>query len=369
MIDMLQIEGFKRFESQPFRFAPLTVLAGLNGAGKTTLIHALLLLRETSRLGGSGVVQLNGPYGLDLGTAEDILNWNASELVLTAKDSGGVSRFAFDKAGGEEMYLSVSHTTPYVCSAFSPVPGAFTYLSAERFGPRSSVRANSLPVEQLEVGVWGENSAQILEARGGKPANPARLHPSSEGSPLLKYELERWMSEIARPVEISAERYAGSTVCALSFRSPGGTYVRSTNMGFGVSYALPVVLAGLIARDGGLLIVENPEAHLHPAGQSRMGFFLAWLAATGVQVVLETHSDHVINGIRRAIGEFDALSADSAIVHYFSLDDGVAPQELHFNSRGGISDWPKGFFDQYVIDTAALGQIRRRSKLEDVVRN
>lgn len=368
MIDLLQINGFKRFESQPFRLAPLTVLAGLNGAGKTTFIQALLLLRETSRLGG-GIVQLNGPYGLDLGTAEDVLNWNASELVLTATDSGGTSRFVFDKARGDEMYLKISHPVPYVCKAFSSNPGAFTYLSAERFGPRSSVRANSLPVEELEVGVWGENSAQILEARGGKPANLARLHPDSEGSSLLKYELERWMSEIARPVEISAERYAGSTVCALSFRSPGGTYVRSTNMGFGVSYALPVVLAGLIASDAGLLIVENPEAHLHPAGQSRMGFFLAWLAAKGVQVVLETHSDHVINGIRRAIGEFGTLSADLAVVHYFPLDEDVAPEELKFNVRGGVSGWPKGFFDQYMIDTAALGQIRRRSKQEDVVRN
>lgn len=369
MIDLLKIEGFKRFESQPFKLAPLTVLAGLNGAGKTTLIHALLLLRETSRVGGAGVVQLNGPYGLDLGTAEDILNWNSSELVLTATDSGGSSRFVYDKEGGEEMYLKISHAAPYVCKTFSSDPGAFTYLSAERFGPRSSVRANSLPVDQLEVGVWGENSAQILEARGGKPANPARLHPDSEGSSLLKYELERWMSEIVRPVEISAERYAGSTVCALSFRSPGGTYVRSTNMGFGVSYALPVVLAGLIARDEGLLVVENPEAHLHPAGQSRMGFFLAWLAGRGVQVVLETHSDHVINGVRRAVGEFGVLGAESAIVHYFSLDDGVAPEELKFNASGGISGWPKGFFDQYVIDTAALGQIRRRSKPQDVIRN
>ena len=368
MISMLHLQGFKRFESQSFNLAQLTVLTGLNGAGKTTLIHALLLLRETSQLHDKGVVQLNGPYGLDLGTAEDILNWNSSELVLTATDSMGTSRFAFDKPSGEEMYLTMSHQPPYVCKAFSSDPGVFTYLSAERLGPRSSVKAKSLPIEQLEVGVWGENSAQILESRGGKPANPERLHPSSEGSSLLKYELERWMSEIARPVEISAERYAGSTVCALRFRSPNGTYVRSTNMGFGVSYALPVVLAGLIAHDDGLLIVENPEAHLHPAGQSKIGFFLTWLASKGVQVVLETHSDHVINGIRRAIGEVNVLNAESAIVHYFSAEDGLAPDELRFSRFGGISDWPEGFFDQYAIDTAALGQIRRRVR-QDVVRN
>ena len=88
-------------------------------------------------------------------------------------------------------------------------------------------------------------------------------------------------------------------------------------MGFGVTYSLPIILSGLIAKEKGLLIVENPEAHLHPAGQSRMGVFLAWLAGKGVQVLVETHSDHIINGIRRAIAEFKYLDNSSALVHWF----------------------------------------------------
>lgn len=60
-------------------------------------------------------------------------------------------------------------------------------------------------------------------------------------------------------------------------------------MGFGLSYALPIVVGGLVAAKDGLLIVENPEAHLHPQGQSNMGQFLAWLAGKGVQVIVETH--------------------------------------------------------------------------------
>jgi predicted ATPase len=132
-------------------------------------------------------------------------------------------------------------------------------------------------------------------------------------------------------------------------------------MGFGVSYALPVVLAGLIAAPGGLSIVENPEAHLHPAGQSRMGVFLAWLSGNGVQVLLETHSDHVLSGIRRAIGEFKYLAHDQAITHFFAAPGGnLSIEELYFSSIGGISNWPKGFFDQYQIDVASLGHLRRR---------
>jgi len=100
---------------------------------------------------------------------------------------------------------------------------------------------------------------------------------------------------------------------------------------------------------------------LHPAGQSRMGVFLAWLSSKGVQVVVETHSDHVLNGMRRAIGEHDFLSPEDAVVHFFDGEDD-AIQELHFTDRGSISHWPKGFFDQYQIDVMALGRLRRSER-------
>jgi predicted ATPase len=118
------------------------------------------------------------------------------------------------------------------------------------------------------------------------------------------------------------------------------------------------VLAGLTAGQNGLLIIENPEAHLHPQGQSQMGHFLATIAAAGVQVIVETHSDHVLNGIRRAIGEQHTLPASDAIAYFFDADNS-APQSLAFTAMGGIESWPKGFFDQFQLDVAALTKVRR----------
>ena len=166
------------------------------------------------------------------------------------------------------------------------------------------------------MGEHGEFCAHVLSVLGDKPIEHVdRCHPAyTEDAPrLLKYEVEQWLCEIARPIEISGERLAGSTLAELRFRAEGATWVRSTNMGFGVTYALPIILAGLIAEPDGLLIVENPEAHLHPAGQSRAGVFLAWLAGKGVQVMVETHSDHVLNGIRRGIAEFSYLPAPDTL--------------------------------------------------------
>lgn len=367
MITEIEIRGFKRFHRQAFKLSRLTILAGLNGSGKTSLIHALLLAWEASA-GSSPTVRLNGPFGIELGTAEDIRNWMSDDfLEFRLKPiSGNTATWRFGVPSDDALYLTVEEKPEALPAAYSAKPRSFSYLCAERLGPRSVLGASPFPAEQLEVGVRGEQCAQILATIGSKLIDDTgRLHPNrEENAPaLLKYEVEHWLGEIARPVEIDAERYPSSSVTALRFRSPGGTWVRAPNMGFGVSYALPVILAGLIATPGGLFIVENPEAHLHPAGQSRMGVFLAWLAGRGVQVVIETHSDHVLNGVRRAIGEYSYLSHDNAIVHFFeSVDNNeISIQQLGFTPIGGVSHWPQGFFDQYQIDVSSLGRIRRRS--------
>ena len=360
MIEQLKINGFKRFADQRFRFAPLTILAGMNGAGKTSVIHALVLLHLASSR-TDGVVPLNGPYGLDLGVFEDIQNWAApEEIVFAAMEAGQLpSRWKFH-SGQTALFADLVERPDSIPVALRPGSRMFQYLSAERLGPRSTLGAAALPASMLEVGCRGEYCAQVIQVLGNDTVDEQRLCPDApeEAAPLLKFEVERWLSRIARPVQIDVESLPIGTVSALRFRTPGGEWVRPPNMGFGVTYALPVIVAALTAGDGGIVVVENPEAHLHPVGQSQMGHFLATMAAAGVQVVVETHSDHLINGIRRAVGERRILAAADAVVHFFDAVD-TPPQLLSFTEAGGIDAWPRGFFDQYQIDVAALTRVRR----------
>ncbi len=366
MIDRLYVRGFKRVREESFDLGALTVLAGLNGSGKTSIIQAFLLAWEASAGASGKTVRLNGPFGLALGTAEDVRNWESDgSIEIEAEESGEKSRWKFDAASDEALYLTVIEKPSAPPLAFSQRPRAFSYLCAERLGPRSALGTSPRAEDEFEVGAQGEHSAHILAALGDRLIEDGRrTHPTDARAvkSFLKYEVEAWLSEIAKPVEIEASRYPGSAITMLRYRSPGGDWVHAPNMGFGVSYALPVVLAGLISETGGLFVVENPEAHLHPAGQSRMGVFLAWLAGHGVQVLIETHSDHVINGIRRAIAEFGYLGEDRAVVYFFEGAGGseLSTRRLTFTGTGGISYWPTGFFDQYQLDVAALGQIRRR---------
>jgi predicted ATPase len=115
----------------------------------------------------------------------------------------------------------------------------------------------------------------------------------------------------------------------------------------------------LLAKPGQVLIIDSPEAHLHPLGQSRIGRFLAQMAATGVQIILETHSDHVLNGIRLAVRD-SLIKPDQVMIHFFNRASEI--QSVDFprvvspaiDTQGNLSEWPDGFFDQSDKDLARL---------------
>ena len=118
---------------------------------------------------------------------------------------------------------------------------------------------------------------------------------------------------------------------------------------------LPIIVAALSVRSSDLLLIENPEVHLHPVGQAAMGEFLAEVAAAGVQVITETHSDHVLNGIRRAVKN-GILTPDHAALHFFRPRRHSEQQQLPqvhspvLDAEGNIDTWPEGFFDQFDKD-------------------
>ena len=126
--------------------------------------------------------------------------------------------------------------------------------------------------------------------------------------------------------------------------SRGANFHRPIHTGFGLTQVLPIMVAALSANKDDLLLIENPEVHLHPAGQAAIGEFLAEVASAGVQVVIETHSDHVLNGIRRAVKNRTLPSADVAL-HFFRprrggrSEAGPQVQSPTIDADGNIDSW------------------------------
>ncbi len=324
-----------------------------------------------ARQPGRSHVELNGVDTLELGSTEDVIHHEASDelAVVEVLDTGGKRcRWSFGTTGGSDARtlnaVVVDRPDGHPGALAGPAP-QFCYLCAERLGPRDVLSASAADAAEFDVGPRGEFVAQVLASDRSR-VRTGRIDSSSTEPPSagLLHQTESWMSGIVRPTQIEAVWFPETSVTRLRFKTPGlrAEWTRAPNAGFGISCALPIVVAALRAEAGGLLIVENPEAHLHPAGQSRIGGFLAQVAADGVQIFVETHSDHVLNGIRVAVADGRAaLLPEEVVIHFFRAEDdeGPALQSMELGRTGQLSDWPAGFFDQTQVDLALLASRRR----------
>ena len=364
MIEAMRLENFKAFRSAEFDFRQLTVLTGLNSTGKSTVIQALLLAQVAVELGGQ-LVPLNGPYGLALGEALDVLNSSAELQNITFELKG--------PRGQETAILGVPNDRAVAlhvvqidqpAGLMPPRDGHVdTYLSAERLGPRDLLEIGPGSDSRIVVGHQGQFTAHALAQSERTIIRESLLHPSTAEAALavtLEAQAQGWLSTIVRPVLVEARWLAGANAATLRFRDPEllAEWSRPANVGFGLSYALPVIVAALTAPPGAMFLVENPEAHLHPAGQSLMGQFLTRVAAAGVQVVVETHSDHVINGVRLAAARDGLLPPADVLIHF--LGNSGTRHNIEIQGSGALTEWPPGFFDQSELDLGQLSRLRRR---------
>lgn len=377
MITQLRPGRFKCFADETFPLGKLTLLSGVNGAGKSSLLQILLLLRQASDPSEQrSFVRLNGPHLLQLGRAADVFNAVAGGLEhgivaeLTTAD-GGTCRWSFMAETEDDLVLGIQERPESLERLPRGLTADFTYLSAERLGPRDLAPVDASPSGSVGVGVQGEFTAQVLLARERERIRPELHHPSTgagaRGLPVyLGKQVELWMRELVPGLELRVQSFEGANAVALRMRRAGAMqdWLRPTNMAFGVSYSLPIVVAGLLASQGALFVVENPEAHLHPAAQSSMGRFLATVAASGVQVLVETHSDHVLNGVRLAVAGEHALQPQDVVIHHFDIGDDGAPRftQIQATPGGDLSRWPAGFFDQSERDLTQLVKARRGTR-------
>jgi predicted ATPase len=204
-----------------------------------------------------------------------------------------------------------------------------------------------------QLGASGEFTAHFLSLFGGEAVELESLRHPVATATTLQSQVEAWMSEISPGVRLSVKRHSEMDLMTFGVSYSFGHQVasaayRPTNVGFGVTYALPIVAAVLSARVGGLILVENPEAHLHPRGQVRLGELLCQAAAAGVQIVIETHSDHILNGIRLAVHEHRANPRDVALYYSGWSPGGKSPTLtlLELDTDGRLREWPEGFFDE-----------------------
>lgn len=363
------IENFKCYYNTDVPINYLTVLTGANGNGKSTAIQALLMMRNTydQRTDEDTEIELNGPYCLSLGTTLDIIPVEAernSSMSLSISENTNSVNYVYPLSDDHaELSLKLSEIRFHGNSINIPLlKKEFYYLNAERSGPRISqgVKVHKFP----NVGWQGEYCAQILSENSSVrvfSVDKARAFATGESLDLLT-QTQLWMQKLFPGIVINSEINPKSLTAqiSISHNYTSGASVLSTNVGFGVSYVLPLIITGLIAEKGTMMIVENPEAHLHPSAQTYIAEYLAMVAQTGVYVIVETHSDHFINGIQLAVAE-NHIEQSKVVINYVNHNSTTHRPEIKpitLTEKAELSMWPDGFFNQTQKNYAKLFNLR-----------
>lgn len=365
MISQVLLVNFKCFRSLHLPCSPMTLLCGLNGAGKSSVIQALLLLRQSFEAGElqAGRLCLNGPW-VDLGTGRDILREDADSDSLSigfamSGERQFVGKFRYSQKRNTLRASQPLSVTDQMGST-APLAGHVAYLEAERVGPRKHYPL-SAPGERRALRRQSELTWDLL-ARGGYTLEHDDPRRPSEDRRPLRDVVDHWLQAVSpgARVDFTPVQDADAIIGGFSFARAGDVRTRryrTTHVGFGLSYALPVIV-GLLGPVGSLVLIENPEAHLHPLGQTRLAELAVKAALAGVQVIAETHSDHFMDGVRIEVAK-GAIAPDQTRFHYFERSGTEAVVTTpEIDSDGRLSAWPPGFFDQHERNLARLLTIK-----------
>ncbi len=366
----LSLQNFKSVQDLNLPLAALTVLTGLNGSGKSSVLQAIALIKQSLDADPTGAhLALRGPW-LHLGRSEDVLfeGENADMIGLTlVTEEGEAVAWQCDAPSGLDTLNALPEGNVRL---LEETFGGFQFIQADRMTPAIQYeQASSADRDRGSLGPRGEYTVDYLSRHEDMKVSQRRRYPESRLSSDADRERMRslaptnslwdvttaWLQLLSPGVRPVAKPLELADAATLRFEYKGiqrdvvSREHRPSNVGFGLSYSLPIIVACLSAEPGSLLLLENPEAHLHPRGQSALGLLLSLCAKDGVQIIVETHSDHVLNGIRLAAKRKDILARDVA-VHFFtrSVETGVSRCESPvLLDNGGLGDWPLGFFDEW----------------------
>lgn len=364
MITNIHLINFKCFDDLDIDLSNLTLFMGINGVGKSSVIQSLLLQRQSLNdpkvdfknevLFDGDLVNLKGAYQMRYISAKD------SSISISYIEDDNEYGTTIPNATKEETISQCEHNGNYdqMISQSALFKDSFVYLYADRTIPQDvySRIATSKTNSRL-----GDRSGHLTASYLLNTLNDPSIRDvaveglvtSKKGNSVL-VNTSAWLSQImSTNTDISVSEKSSQEVSltyGMTTKDIGGFSVSPLNMPFGNSYLLPIIVAILSAPKGSLVIVENPEAHLHPSAQTKLGQFFSLAAHLGIQIFVETHSDHIVNGIRLSVKNKE-ISTDEVALHfiYEDKDDPMdhLDERIFIGDDGELNQWPPLFLDEW----------------------
>lgn len=373
MITSLSLKNFKLFSNSPnINIGKFTLLTGVNGRGKSSFIQSLLLLSQSIRedeLHSPLNLKLNGEW-VKLGSYNEVKNRNS-----TIDDKICIHFHTDDPKENDYVlsYTAVEGNDKYGLLVSMIVDGKETFaepggykdnteLATIKVAPIFSGYTSLINLQKLYYISAGRNAAKYeeqlsvnndwLDCEGNNVINVIY----NQGA-TFQHELEQRLSCIFEGATFRIESNEKSLHLFMDSCDNGDSY-RPVNVGYGYGYLISLITAGMLAKSGEILIIENPEAHLHPSAQSAMmNFILNNVISKGVQVVMETHSDHIVDASLIAVKR-NIISYDDLQIVFFGRNKAdrcaVIPQNLEITKNGRVKNPPLNFCDQYALDLRVI---------------
>lgn len=356
MIRDIELTNFKCFEKLSLRARNLTIIAGGNAAGKSSIIQSLLLLAQ-SRDDLEKVNRLRLDDRLvNLVSTDQILraNSSSSEVVINIDDGSLDNEFEVKIPNAwlteKQPECNVTSNLDAALKAMPLFADSLVYLNANRLVPQAEYKRGNIERFDSRLGdrTGHRTVFRLQEALDdNEPVKIEQLKISERNDVVSN--VDAWLSYILdKKLSVSVDGNPSDGKAQLSFNDlDQKRNVPALNMAFGNTYVLPIIVGVLTAAPGSMIIVENPEAHLHPKAQLRLGEFLAVAAQAGIQIIIETHSDHLLNGVRVAAKK-KAVDPINVAIHFIEEKDGDHIRtEIELQDDGTLTKWPAGFFDEW----------------------
>ena len=333
MIKKVTIENFKCFDKIEINLKNLNIFCGTNSSGKSSAIQSILLVDNCMMNDFS----LNSQW-LNLGQFEEIRNF------IIRRDEVNINIFQ-----NLDNYSFTSTRTEIDCSNSKNYDSIY-YISANRIGPKDFYHKITSTKNFI-----GENAEFLIDyfyKNSRNLVDNERIFDKTSNT--LDFHVNYWLKKILN-VNIFLDNIVSGNIVTANYSYNGNKNVRPYHVGAGISYIIGILILCLNVEKGKTIILENPEIHLHPKAQSELALFLAFVANAGVQIIIETHSDHIFNGVRKAVNQQEISNNDLAI-HFFEMNsDNISENvEVNIDEKGKILDIRENLFDQFDNDLDVL---------------
>jgi len=331
-----------------------TLLSGINSAGKSSVIQAILyVLQMEERYGRFPMGQHTG-FGKFVDVRNNITGSRDIRFTLDLQENGEVRTISvrvypegqLDKV---ELSASLLEQDQRYTDRHKVI-----YLSVERVGVQ-----NFYPLslsDPKEIGSRGEYVYSYLALYGQEPlAEEAFAYDPEQIGLSMSNQVNYWL-EYLMGFHIQTNIVQDVDQVVVTYANAGNNrYYRPQNVGTGITYMSMLIIAALSCHRGDTLVVENPEIHMHPRAQSHFMELIAFLAGKGLQIILETHSDHIYNGMRKCI-KGRKFRKEQTAAYFLELDDSMQTKvsRIRLNDQGAEENHPHGLFDQFDDDLDEL---------------